>query len=155
MRPSVNSEIHFIGTPETEFLKALIQKNELREKVIFHKKKANTEIKVLQKSADVLLQFVWNNAKQPGNLTGKLFEYIAARKPIIVVGEEKEVEKLISDSESGKMCSNEKSIISYLESIFKSNRASLKTIENQNSKISKENQFTLLESLILSKKNEV
>jgi hypothetical protein len=149
-----NSEMHFIGTPETDFLKALIQKYDLKEKVIFHNKKTNAEIKVLQKNADVLLQFVWNNPKQPGNLTGKLFEYIAARKPILVVGDEKEVGKLISDTESGKMCSHEETIVLYLESIFLSKRASLKTIENRDSKISKENQFALLESLILGKKDE-
>lgn len=146
------TRVLFIGTPKTDFLSKLIQKFDLSENINFIEKTTNSEVKVFQKSADVLLQFVWNNPKQPGNLTGKLFEYISARKPILAVGKEKEVEKLISDTKSGKICSTELEIITFLDTVQLSKGKSLNLINNQESEISKENQFLKLQSIILGNK---
>ena len=146
------TRVLFIGTPKTDFLSKLIQKFDLSENINFIEKTTNSEVKVFQKSADVLLQFVWNNPKQPGNLTGKLFEYISARKPILAVGKEKEVEKLVSDTKSGKICSTELEIITFLDTVQLSKGKSLNLINNQESEISKENQFLKLQSIILGNK---
>lgn len=40
----------------------------------------------MQKGGDVLLLMQWNNAADAGNIPAKLFEYFAARRPIIAVG---------------------------------------------------------------------
>lgn len=40
----------------------------------------------IQRSADLLLLVTWNDPSEEGVYTGKLFEYIAARRPIIGVG---------------------------------------------------------------------
>jgi glycosyltransferase involved in cell wall biosynthesis len=40
----------------------------------------------MQRDADVLVQFSWNDPSQTGVLSGKLFEYIGARRPILLVG---------------------------------------------------------------------
>ncbi|TLS76034.1 glycosyltransferase family 4 protein [Mariprofundus erugo] len=40
----------------------------------------------LQRSADILLMFLWNDPNQKGVYTGKLFEYLAARRPILAIG---------------------------------------------------------------------
>lgn len=39
-----------------------------------------------QKQADVLLHLLWNDPSQTGVYSGKLFEYIGARRPILAVG---------------------------------------------------------------------
>jgi glycosyltransferase involved in cell wall biosynthesis len=42
----------------------------------------------IQKSADVLLFLTWNDKNNPGILTGKIFEYFGARRPILAIGRE-------------------------------------------------------------------
>ena len=39
-----------------------------------------------QRSADILLLLLWNNPKEKGVYTGKLFEYIGAGRPILAIG---------------------------------------------------------------------
>jgi hypothetical protein len=45
-----------------------------------------TESLRLQRAADVLLLVMWNDPREHGTLTGKLFEYVGARRPILLVG---------------------------------------------------------------------
>ncbi len=40
----------------------------------------------LQAGADILLLLQWNSAAEPGVFTGKLFEYLGARRPVLAVG---------------------------------------------------------------------
>ena len=40
----------------------------------------------LQMNADVLLLLQWNDEKELGNVPGKVFEYIAARRPVLGLG---------------------------------------------------------------------
>ena len=40
----------------------------------------------LQMNADVLLLLQWNDIKEQGNVPGKVFEYIAARRPVLGLG---------------------------------------------------------------------
>jgi hypothetical protein len=40
----------------------------------------------LQKTADVLLLLQWNHPKEQGNVPAKLFEYLAAMRPILGLG---------------------------------------------------------------------
>ena len=40
----------------------------------------------LQQSADVLLLMQWNDPREQGNVPGKLFEYMGARRPILLLG---------------------------------------------------------------------
>ncbi|HXH25696.1 MAG TPA: hypothetical protein VNI78_10630, partial [Vicinamibacterales bacterium] len=40
----------------------------------------------LQRGADVLLLLLWNDPRERGVFTGKLFEYLGARRPILATG---------------------------------------------------------------------
>ncbi len=40
----------------------------------------------LQQNADILLLMQWNNPLEQGNVPGKLFEYMGARRPILLLG---------------------------------------------------------------------
>lgn len=55
-----------------------------------------------QASADVLLLLLWNDPREEGVLTGKLFEYLGARRPILAVGYvEGEAARLLRDRKAG------------------------------------------------------
>jgi glycosyltransferase involved in cell wall biosynthesis len=56
----------------------------------------------LQRAADLLLLLQWNNPKEQGNCPGKLFEYLAVRRPIIGIGLEDGVPaQFIREREAG------------------------------------------------------
>lgn len=40
----------------------------------------------LQQNADILLLMQWNDPREQGNVPGKLFEYMGARRPILLLG---------------------------------------------------------------------
>jgi len=40
----------------------------------------------LQMNADILLLLQWNDPKELGNVPGKVFEYVAARRPVLGLG---------------------------------------------------------------------
>jgi hypothetical protein len=46
----------------------------------------HTEAVRLQCGADILLMLQWVNPSEAGNMPGKLFEYLGARRPILVLG---------------------------------------------------------------------
>jgi hypothetical protein len=46
----------------------------------------HAEAAAVQENADVLLLMQWNNPREQGNVPGKLFEYLGARRPILVMG---------------------------------------------------------------------
>ncbi|MCT7976491.1 glycosyltransferase [Laspinema olomoucense] len=56
----------------------------------------------VQLEADILLLILWNDPREKGVFTGKLFEYIGAHRPILAIGSsESAAEKLIQDRKAG------------------------------------------------------
>jgi len=138
----------FLGTNKNRNLFRLIDDLNLKEVVEFKKKIPNHEVRHFQKSANLLLHFCWNDKTQNGNLTGKLFEYISSRTPILSIGDQSEVGKLIKETHSGTMCNNSNEIEHFITEII-NNELILEPLTNENCLYSKETQFKLLEKRLL------
>jgi hypothetical protein len=69
-----------------------------------------------QQKAQILLFLAWNDPRERGVYTGKLFEYLAARRPILSVGntEGGVVKELLDQTRAGVHCSNETELREYL-----------------------------------------
>jgi len=61
-----------------------------------------------QVDSDILLLFGWQNKNQKGILTGKLFEYLGAKRPILCIGPgNDEIETILHETNAGHYCRNE------------------------------------------------
>ncbi|GAC1496544.1 MAG: glycosyltransferase family 4 protein [Chamaesiphon sp.] len=70
----------------------------------------------LQSEADILLLLLWNDPKERGVYTGKLFEYIGARRPILAIGYHDSVAaELIRDRDAGVVLDNPLQIAEQLQ----------------------------------------
>jgi glycosyltransferase involved in cell wall biosynthesis len=70
---------------------------------------------VLQKSSDILLLLLWNSPAEYGVFTGKLFEYIGSRRPILCLGLEQGVAPdLIREREVGYVATDPEAIAAQL-----------------------------------------
>jgi Glycosyl transferase 4-like domain/Glycosyl transferases group 1 len=85
--PELQAEVrvHFYGT-DLEHVLALATQAGLAERVIIHPHVPRADAAALQQRADVLLLMQWNDPREQGNLPGKLFEYLGARRPILGLG---------------------------------------------------------------------
>ncbi len=143
-----NLKVIFVGTSQSAFLSSIIQKNKLEDYIEFLPKMNHHEVRILQKSSDLLLHFCWRNKHQEGNLTGKIFEYISARTPILSVGEQEELREILLKTNSGRMINELEEMVSYIEGLF-TNYPELPKWSNENCEYSKLNQFKTLENRIL------
>jgi len=62
---------------------------------------------LFQRQSDVLLLMQWNDPREQGSCPGKLFEYIASLRPVLVLGLENGVPATIVRQRSAGFCSNE------------------------------------------------
>lgn len=94
-------KIHFIGDIDSTVVNSL-KENNLLEKSEMIGYKPHSEIPVYQKSAQVLLVLAPSSSKEV--LTGKIFEYLAANRPIIAIGPVGgDLDKLLSETGAGMM----------------------------------------------------
>ena len=77
--------VEFYGAdPAT--LTALAESFDVARLVEIHDRVPYSESIRLQMQADVLLLMQWNDPREQGNVPGKLFEYIGARRPVLALG---------------------------------------------------------------------
>ncbi|MDH7511201.1 MAG: glycosyltransferase [Methanolinea sp.] len=69
-----------------------------------------------QREAQILLLLTWNDPEEKGVYTGKLFDYLAARRPILSLGYTGGgvVKELLDQTHAGVHCSNEAELREYL-----------------------------------------
>jgi glycosyl transferase family 4/glycosyl transferase family 1 len=98
------------------WLRQLIATHGLESTVMLHGFVPYSQSMAAQQSADVLLFLDWTETQADGVLTGKLFEYLGAGKPILSLGRRKDSEAahLIADSACGVTLTTDDEILDYL-----------------------------------------
>ena len=77
--------VHFYGT-NPEHVLPLACELGIADRVVAHPHVPRAQAAAIQQQADVLLLMQWNDPREQGNLPGKLFEYLGARRPILGLG---------------------------------------------------------------------
>lgn len=78
-------EIHYYGRSSDSFLR-MANKAGAGGYVVDHGEVDHETSVKAQASADLLLLLLWNDPRAMGTLSGKLFEYIGARRPVLMLG---------------------------------------------------------------------
>ncbi len=77
--------VRFIGK-NLDYARQLRDAMELQDFVTIEPPIGNIEVLDLQRRADVNLLLLWDDPQEIGTIPGKVFEYIAARRPILALG---------------------------------------------------------------------
>lgn len=107
-------KVRFFG-PFEYWLEKKIRKFGLERIVIQHGMVAREIALVKQRESQILLFFNWNDPREKGIYTGKLFEYLGAKRPILAIGGSKDVvSELLEETATGVHVSS----LSYLKKIL-------------------------------------
>lgn len=107
--------LYFIGRDSELFKDSLSEVNRLSESIILHKEIDMFQARVEGRSADYLLILMMNHPHEKHTLTGKIYEYVAIGKPIIIydpVGSE--ASKFIQRHSLGYICKNKEELTNCL-----------------------------------------
>ena len=107
-------QLKFIGDISDE-VKKEIKSNSLESNTIFEGYVSHQKAIEYQKKAQVLLLLIPNIEKSEGILTGKLFEYLTANRPILAISSSKgDLSEILSNTNTGK-------VFSYTDELLLSN----------------------------------
>lgn len=96
-------KLHFIGDISNE-VKIALEKYELIRYANLQGYVSHKKAIAYQKSAQVLLLLIPNVEKSKGILTGKLFEYLTSKRPILAIGpEDGDLAKILDETKAGKV----------------------------------------------------
>jgi Glycosyl transferase 4-like domain len=114
--------VHFYGA-DLEHVLALAAQAGVAERVTIHPHVPRADAAALQQRADVLLLMQWNDPREQGNLPGKLFEYLGARRPILGLGLKDGVPaKIIRERAAGLFCNDPAQIAAQLTAWLETKR---------------------------------
>lgn len=107
--------IDFYGT-NPDHVWPIARRYDVESLVKVHSSVTHREAVELQQSADILLLMQWNDPREQGNVPGKLFEYMGARRPILLLGLENGVPAaFLREREAGFYGANPEAIAKQLE----------------------------------------
>lgn len=110
--------LDFYGKISPEIVQ-LVDDLGLHHLVFFHGTVSHDEAVKVQINADVLLLLYWNHPSEEGVYTGKLFEYIGAKRPILCMGLEKGIgPNLIHEQNLGKVLNSPIQISEYIQNLL-------------------------------------
>lgn len=78
-------EVAFYGT-DPNMVRPLAEPEGVTSNVRVFDPVTHNESVAIQRAADVLLLMQWDDPREQGNVPGKFFEYLGARRPILVLG---------------------------------------------------------------------
>ena len=100
LNPS-NIDVRFYG-PKEEWLNEEIIKNGLQSIVKDYGLVSRETALKIQKESHILLLLLWDHPEEAGVYTGKLFDYLAAQRPILAIGTTKGVvSELLHETDVG------------------------------------------------------
>ncbi len=109
-----NIRVVFYGSYSARFHQ-LSAKYGIEAQVEIHDPVSHDQALLKQARSDILLLLLWNDSRQRGILTGKFFEYIGARRPILAIGAlQGDVVELISARKLGVCSCDSAEIAGYL-----------------------------------------
>lgn len=96
-------QLNFVGDISDE-VKSEIEKNSLNQNSKFLGYVSHQEAIAYQKKSQVLLLLIPNVVKSEGILTGKLFEYSTAKRPILAISSSKgDLHQILQETEAGSL----------------------------------------------------
>lgn len=109
-------EVKLYGYRIPEYLNQLVNKYELDDIVRLFNPVSHKEIVQIQRESSILLLLGWNNPKDAGVLTAKLFEYIGRNKVILgITYPYGAVNKILEETGLGKVIVDENEIAKFIE----------------------------------------
>jgi hypothetical protein len=102
--------VEFFGDVGDEILASAAQ-HRVRDQVIVRSPVPYKRALKLQMEADILLLLQWNDKRDEGNLPGKIFEYLYARRPILLIGYEQGVAARLIKERGAGLVSNTPELI--------------------------------------------
>lgn len=108
-------EVIFVGANQAN-LQSLVEKYQVEKWVKLQGFVAREQALAMQRDANALLFLPWNDPKVDGIVTGKIFEYLYAKTPIIAVGAShmEQSQQMILDAKAGQTFHSVEAIKSYL-----------------------------------------
>ena len=99
-------EVHFLGS-DPALVMAVAEVYGMVDQVVVHPRLDNRQAIRWQWAADLLLLLEWNDPAARGVYTGKVFEYLGARRPILAIGVPGGVvESLLRETQSGLLATD-------------------------------------------------
>jgi len=100
-------EVNFYGDRNPWFMHE-IEERGLADIVKVHGTVPRQESLDIQKRSQLLLILAWDNKKEKGVYTGKIFDYLAAKRPILSIGSSEDViSKLLTSTGTGLIATDE------------------------------------------------
>lgn len=129
-------KLNFIGDISDE-VKAEIEYNNLKQYVSFFGYVSHQKAIEYQKKAQVLLLLIPNVEKAEGILTGKLFEYLTAKRPILAMGPENgDLSEILRSTNSGVVVgfNNEEKLTSEIRNLYEEYKKGSLNVNSENIK---------------------
>jgi glycosyltransferase involved in cell wall biosynthesis len=106
------------------WLRSVVARHSVQDCVTLHGFVPHRQSTCVQCAADELLFLDWTDVNAEGVLTGKLFEYLGARRPILGIGprNDSEAARVISDTGAGTTLTTHAEIVEHLRSLIASPR---------------------------------
>lgn len=144
--------VAFYGASEA-LLHSMARRHGVLDRIETHQSVPYDESIALQMNADILLLLQWNDPREAGNVPGKLFEYIGARRPVLGIGYEGGVPaRILREREAGVVLNDPGAIAERLTQwieIKRAQRAIPLLPENVRDGLSRPEQYAGLEKFLI------